>query len=214
MTCSARSLGSASNSCSRRRSSSAVLPRGRVPAMGRISTWRSSQRTWVSGDAPDQRKPLQFQQKHVGRRIDGAGGAVNVQRRRLDGRGETLRADDLDDVAGGDVFLGRSDICQEGFLGHVGLGRAAGGTSSGASREVLAGLFQQRNQALDFAHRVLVRLAGVAPSSMIALTRMVMVCATRSKISSSSAMRKYMRRRLSSSRGGRGTTGSMSWMNS
>src|SRR5437867_4249332 len=57
MTCSARSLGSASNSFSSAESSSGVRPRRRVPAMGRISTRRFSQRTWISGEAPTSEKP-------------------------------------------------------------------------------------------------------------------------------------------------------------
>ncbi len=38
ITCSARSFGSASSSSAIRRSSSAVAPRGRVPAIGRVDT--------------------------------------------------------------------------------------------------------------------------------------------------------------------------------
>ena len=53
----------------------------------------------------DEGKARQFEQEHVRRRIDRAGGAIDVQRRRLDRSREALRADDLDDVAGSDVLL-------------------------------------------------------------------------------------------------------------
>ncbi len=49
---------------------------------------------------------------------------------------------------------------------------------------------------------------------MMAFTRMVTVCRTRSKINNSSAIKKYIVGVPSSSLGGRGTTGSTSWMNS
>src|ERR1044071_1771311 len=51
-------------------------------------------------------------------------------------------------------------------------------------------------------------------SSRRAFTSTVTVCETRSKISSSSAIRKYIVGVRRSSLGGRGTTGSTSWMNS
>jgi len=50
--CSARSLGSASNSCSSDKSSASSRPRGRVPAMGRTVIFCSSKRTKISGDEP------------------------------------------------------------------------------------------------------------------------------------------------------------------
>lgn len=51
---------------------------------------------------------------------------------------------------------------------------------------------------------------GLAASSITAFTRIVIVCYTRSKISSSSAIRKYSVGVCRSSCGGRGTIGSMS----
>ena len=52
MTCSARSLGSASSSSASRRSSSSVWPRRRVPASGRMVTRPSTTRTMTSGELP------------------------------------------------------------------------------------------------------------------------------------------------------------------
>ena len=52
MTCSARSFGSASSSAASSLSSSGVLPRGRVPAKGRIVTVPPSTRVMISGEAP------------------------------------------------------------------------------------------------------------------------------------------------------------------
>ena len=56
ITCSAISFGSFSSSVASSASRSGVLPRGRVPASGRIVTMRSSPRfswrTRISGDAP------------------------------------------------------------------------------------------------------------------------------------------------------------------
>ena len=80
---------------------------------------------------------------------------------------------------------------------------------------MFAGLLEQRDQPFDFAHGILVGLGRrLAASSRTALTSTVMVCATRSKTSNWSAMRKYITGVPSSSCGGRGTTGSTSWMNS
>jgi hypothetical protein len=47
----------------------------------------------------DERKAVQFEQEHVGRRIHRTRGAVNIQRRRLGLNAEPLRADDLNDIA-------------------------------------------------------------------------------------------------------------------
>ena len=52
ITCSARSFSSASSSCARRWSSSAVAPRGRVPATGRVATRRPETVINGSGLAP------------------------------------------------------------------------------------------------------------------------------------------------------------------
>ena len=52
ITCSARSFSLAFSSSASRRSSSTLAPRGRVPAMGCVSTRRPSTRTSISGDAP------------------------------------------------------------------------------------------------------------------------------------------------------------------
>lgn len=52
MMCSARSFGSARSSAAFAASSSAVLPRGRVPAIGRTTTRPSATRTSSSGELP------------------------------------------------------------------------------------------------------------------------------------------------------------------
>src|SRR6185436_11947954 len=59
---------------------------------------------------------VQLEQKHVGRGIDAASGAVDVDGRRLDRRAEALRANDLDDIASGNVFFCLDDVGEELFL--------------------------------------------------------------------------------------------------
>ena len=78
----------------------------------------------------DERESVQLQQKHVGRRVNVARGAVNIQRRRRDRRGKPLRADDLNDIAGGDVFLRGLDVGADfSFVWFD--SNATGGISSG-----------------------------------------------------------------------------------
>ncbi len=52
MTCSARSFSLRFSSSASRTSSSLLRPRGRVPAIGCVSTRRPSTRTSISGDEP------------------------------------------------------------------------------------------------------------------------------------------------------------------
>ena len=52
MTCSERSLGSASSSSSNRTSSSGDFPRGRDPAIGWVIAWVPVTRTRASGEDP------------------------------------------------------------------------------------------------------------------------------------------------------------------
>ena len=109
MMCSARSLGSASSSSARARSSASSPPRRRVPASGRIVTIPSSTRTRISGELPIRAKsPIgQVEQERAG--IDHPQHPVDVERlgRRLDL--EPLAGNDLEDVAGLDVFLAVAD---------------------------------------------------------------------------------------------------------
>ena len=78
---------------------SSVFPRGRVPAIGRSVTSRPSTRTITSGDAPTSVMVAEAQVKHVGRRIDRAQAAVDVERMHGQWRLEALRRNHLDNVA-------------------------------------------------------------------------------------------------------------------
>src|SRR5215218_4974796 len=84
ITCSARSLGSASSPSARRASSASVGPGGWVAAGG-----------CTTGEA---------QQVHVGRRVGGPQHPVEVQPVHVGGQLEPLRQDDLEGVAGADVL--------------------------------------------------------------------------------------------------------------
>ena len=132
MTCSARSFGSASNSFSSAASSSGIFA-ARTRAGDRADFHLAFLAAHMNfRRRADERKSVQLQQKHVGRRIDGARRAINVQRRRLDRRGKPLRTDDLDDVAGGDVFLGRFRTLAKNFsFGSDWIQTATAGTSFG-----------------------------------------------------------------------------------
>ena len=163
MTCSARSFGSASNSFSSAASSSvgfAAPPRAGNGAnfhLAILATHMNFRRR------ADERESVQFQQKHVGRRIDGAHGAINVNRRRLDRRGKPLRTDDLDDVARGDVFLGLEHVGKKLFPCDFGLKRNRRHFVRHADRMVFARLFEQRYQPLDFADGIFVSLGRAPP---------------------------------------------------
>ena len=127
--------------------------------MGRISTLLILAADVDLRRSADEREAVQLQQEHVGRGIDRAGGAVNVQRRGLDRRREALRADHLDDVARGDVLLGLEHVGEELLPGQVRLeGQRAAPPRERVTGTVLAGLFEQGDQPVDFADGVLVGL--------------------------------------------------------
>ena len=63
------------------RSSSGVAPRRRVPAIGRTVTVPSSRRTRISGEEPTIVEVAEVEIEHVGRWIQAAQRAVEVQRR-------------------------------------------------------------------------------------------------------------------------------------
>ena len=106
ITCSARSFGSASSSAASASSSSGVLPRGRVPAIGRSVTLSPSRRTRISGRRADHVEILEVEVEHVRRRIERAQRAVERQRVGANGLRQALRQHHLHHVAVGDVFLG------------------------------------------------------------------------------------------------------------
>ena len=108
ITCSARSFSLRLSSSASRTSSSSFRPRGRVPAIGCVSTRRPSTRTSISGDDPTIERPPTRRKVHVRRRIHVAKGAVDRERIGGERRLESLRQHDLIDVAGGNVFLGRA----------------------------------------------------------------------------------------------------------
>ena len=93
----------------RRRSSSSVRPRWRVPAMGREMTWPSSSCTIGSGDGADQRHLGVAHEVHVRAGVDLAQHPVDVERVGVEVEVEALGQHDLEDVAGEDVLLGRLD---------------------------------------------------------------------------------------------------------
>ena len=107
ITCSARSFSLRFSSSASRRSSSSFAPRGRVPAIGWVSTRRPSTRTSISGDDPTIASPPMPDEIHVRRRVDVAQRAVDRERIRGDVGLEALRQHRLVDVARGDVLLDR-----------------------------------------------------------------------------------------------------------
>ena len=100
MTCSARSFGSASSSFS----SAAILLR-RLAARPGAGDGADFHLSVLAAHVnfrrrADQRKAVQLQQEHVGRRIDRARGAIDIERATALTGAEALRTDHLDDVAG------------------------------------------------------------------------------------------------------------------
>ena len=118
--CSARSLGSASSSFSRARSSSAVAPRRRVPARGRLVTIPILDAAEDFRAGADQRAGRAFQIEHERRGVDDAQGAVDVERIGGGVDAQALAGDELEDVAGLDVFLAGANHLLELLAGAVG----------------------------------------------------------------------------------------------
>src|ERR1700677_1400437 len=108
----------------------------------------------------DEGESLQLEQKHVGRGIDGAGGAINVQRGGLDRGGKSLGADDLDDVAAGDVFFAALDVGEESLARDVGTEGGVRQVAGDINGQMLEGLLQQGDDALDFADGIFVGVLG------------------------------------------------------
>ena len=106
----------------------------------------------------DQRETVQLQQKHVRRRIDGARGAINVDRGGFDRCAETLRADHLNDVAGGDVFLRLPHIGQKFLFGNIRLKRDRRNFRQQTDRLIFARLLEQQDNAFDFSDSVFISL--------------------------------------------------------
>ena len=154
--CSARSLGSASSSASSALSSSGVAPRGRVPASGRMVTSPSRTRTSISGLEPDQRETAEIEIEQERRRIGAAERAVERERRQRERHREALRQHHLEDVAGGDVFLGLLHHARE--LGRRRIGDRLGQCQmrAGHGCRVRQGLVQRVHDAAQALQRVLV----------------------------------------------------------
>ena len=102
--CSARSLGSASNSFSRARSSSAcrAAARAREGAGGDLAVHHAAEDLRARAD---QRAAGAFQIKHERRRVDDPQRPVDVDRIRLALHAKPLGGDELEDIAGLDVLL-------------------------------------------------------------------------------------------------------------
>ena len=151
ITCSARSFGSASRSSAIASSSSGVAPRGRVPAIGRVETWRPETRRGALGRRADERA-LEVEEEHVRGRVDHAQLAVDRERLDLQLRAEALREHDLEDVAGVDVLDDPRDPLLERLARQVGLerrlGPGRGGRRAGAARGAAAHLADRLAGAL------------------------------------------------------------------
>ena len=91
----------------------------------------------------NERKAIQLKQEHIRRRIDGANGAIDIQRVSLHRGGESLRADHLNDVARANVFLALSDIGEKDVLFHIGLKRRIGRIGGECHGAVLGRLLEQ-----------------------------------------------------------------------
>ena len=82
----------------------------------------------------------------------------------LTSRRKSLRADHLDDVPRRDVFFGADHVVQKHFLGHVGGKGDVRHVVHHVHRQVFGRLFEQRNQTVDLAHRLLVGFLRVGAS--------------------------------------------------
>ena len=74
------------------------------------------------GRAADQREIAQFQEEHVGRRIDEPQRPIEIHRRQVEIRFKALARDELENVAGGDELLARADHGFEFLLAGVAAG--------------------------------------------------------------------------------------------
>ena len=84
-----------------------VVPRGRVPAIGRTVTRAVLDPHQTSGEAPTSVAVAEREEEHVRRRVDACAGSGRRRTGRpRRGSVEALRQHDLDDVAGADVLLG------------------------------------------------------------------------------------------------------------
>ena len=111
----------------------AVLPRGRVPAIGRIGDLAVADADEDLGARADQREAGQVEMIEEGRGVDAAQRAVELERRQREGRGEALREHDLEDVAGDDVVLARARPSPRSVRGRARACRRGSG-SVGADR--------------------------------------------------------------------------------
>ena len=117
--CSARSLGSASSSVASASSSVGLLPRDRVPAIGRITTLPSRTRTRISGLEHDDLEAAEIEEAEIGRGIDPPQRAIERERRQVEAAGEALRQHDLERVARDDIVLRPGDHRVEFGLARV-----------------------------------------------------------------------------------------------
>ena len=110
------------------------------------------------GAGPDEHAAFSLEVEHVGRGVDDAQGAVDVER--IDGGNalETLGEDDLKNVAGGDVLFGLFDDVFELRAGHVGRAGRGGGyvERSVAGSELDGGGLKAVDEIVEFAAAVLV----------------------------------------------------------
>ncbi len=101
------------------------------------------------GRGADDGEVARVQNEHVRRRVDGAQGAVEIERRAVEGLGEALRRHELDDVARAHELLAGLDGVLEGGLGEVAPGRGdEAGVDERGGRE-RAGLGEQGVEGLE-----------------------------------------------------------------
>ena len=67
-----------------------------------------------------------------------------------------MGTDDLDDVAGSNVFFGLEDVGEEFFFGEIGVEGDRGNFVGDGRRMMLAGLFEEGDQAFNFCGGVFV----------------------------------------------------------
>ena len=120
--CSARSFGSCLSSSASARSSLSVAPRGRVPAIGRVSARSRSFAHEKLRRRPHDVQLREMEAVHVRRGIHHPKRPVDLKRRGRRFQHPALRQNDLDDVARADVLLGARDGGLVTLARHQGLG--------------------------------------------------------------------------------------------
>ena len=126
MTCSARSLGSASSSCSRQRlfpgwTSAAGCRRSGAGAHASLRGGHALQaKRRSTGTATSPANVAEIEKEHVGRRVQPAQRAINIERLGIGLTGQALGKHYLENIAGRDVLLPSADHLHVIFTYFVG----------------------------------------------------------------------------------------------